>query len=67
MAECRYDNRFNSEHLHKLREALLRRIGEERFKILEWKHNQPKKWSDFELQEMIKYYQEQIKEMLSEK
>lgn len=67
MAECRYDNRFNSEHLHKLREALLRRIGEDRFKILEWKHNQPKKWSDFELQEMIKYYQEQIKEMLSEK
>lgn len=67
MAECSYDNRFNSEHLHKLREALIARIGEQRFQILEWKHNQSKKWSDFELQELIKYYKALNKKMLSEK
>lgn len=67
MAECSYDNRFNSEHLHKLRESLIARIGEKRFQILEWKHNQTKKWSDFELQELIKYYKALNKKMLSEK
>lgn len=67
MAECRFDNRFNAEHLHKLREALVQRIGEKRFQILEWKHNQTKKWSDFELKEMIKYYQALVEKMLEEK
>lgn len=67
MAECSFDNRFNAEHLHKLREAVIRRIGEKRFQILEWKHNQTKKWSDFELQELIKYYKALNKKMLEEK
>lgn len=67
MAECRYDNRFNAEHLHKLREALIHRIGEKNFHILEWKHNQTKKWSDCEIKELIKYYQSLNKKMLAEK
>lgn len=67
VAECRYDNRFNAEHLHKLRETLILRIGEKRFQILEWKHNQSQKYSDFELQELIKYYQALNKKMLAEK
>lgn len=67
MAECRYDNRFNAEHLHKLREALIHRIGEKKFQILEWKHNQTKKWNDFELKELIKYYQALNKKMRTEK
>lgn len=67
MAECSYDNRFNAEHLHKLREALIKRIGEQRFQLLEWKHNQTKQWTDFELQELIKHYKKLNKEMLAEK
>lgn len=67
VAECRYDNRFNAEHLHKLRETLILRIGEKRFQILEWKHNQSQKYSDFELQELIKRYQALNKKMLAEK
>lgn len=67
MAECRYDNRFNAEHLHKLREALIQRIGKMRFNKLERKHNKTKKWSDFELQELIKYYQALNKKMEAEK
>lgn len=67
MAECSYDNRFNAEHLHKLREALIRRIGEQRFQLLEWKHNQTKKWTDFELQELIKHYRSLNKKMMAEK
>lgn len=66
MAECRYDNRFNAEHLHKMREALIKKLGEERFQLLEWKHNQSKKWSEFELKALIKYYQQLIDEMKSE-
>lgn len=66
IAECRYDNRFNAEHLHKMREALIKKLGEERFELLEWKHNQSKKWSEFELKALIKYYQQLIDEMKSE-
>lgn len=67
MAECAYDNRFNSEHLHKLREAVIARIGEQRFQLLEWKHNQTKKWTDYELKELIKYYKMLNNKMLAEK
>lgn len=55
-AECRSCNRFKADHLIGYRENLIRKIGQMRFDKLTWKASQTKKWSDFELQELIKYY-----------
>lgn len=55
-AECRSCNRFRADHLVGYRENLIRKIGQMRFDKLAWKAAQGKKWSDFELQELIKYY-----------
>lgn len=65
VAECSYDNRFNSSHLHHLGRYLERKLGEQRFALLEWKHNQVRKYSVWELDELTKYYKaltEQMKE-----
>lgn len=56
VAECSYDNRFNSSHLHRLGEYMRRRLGEQRFALLEWKHSQARKWTPWELDELTKYY-----------
>lgn len=55
-SECRFCNRFKADHLISYRENLIKRIGEQRYDNLEWKSHQTKKWSDFELKELIKYY-----------
>ena len=55
-AECSFDNRFNAEHLVGYREHLIEKIGAQRFALLEVKHNQVKKWSTWELEQLIKYY-----------
>jgi len=55
-AECKYDNRFNAEHLEFYRDNLIKKIGQKNFDILKWESSQTKKWSDFELKELIKYY-----------
>ena len=67
LAECRYDNRFNAEHLHKLKDGVVSRIGEQRFTLLEWKHNQPKKWTEFEIEVLIDHYKLEVKRLKSEK
>lgn len=54
--ECRFCNRFSSDHLVGYRENLIRKIGVQRFALLEVKHNQVKKWSTWELEQLIKYY-----------
>lgn len=61
--ECNYDNRMNSSHLHNLGKYLEKKLGKQGFDLLEWKHNQPKKWSDFELQAMIDYYTKEAKKL----
>jgi hypothetical protein len=66
-AECRYCNRMRADHLVGYRENLIRKIGKEMYDILSWQHNQTKKWSDFELQHLIDYYQDKIGEMKTHK
>lgn len=61
--ECAYDNRMNSSHLHNLGKYLEKKLGKQGFELLEWKHNQSKKWSDFELQAMIDYYTKEAKKL----
>ena len=65
--ECAYDNRFNSEHLIKLNQYVLERIGETRYKMLSLKAHSTKKWSNFELEELIKYYSIIVAELSKKK
>lgn len=65
--ECAYDNRFNSEHLIKLNQHVLNRIGETRYKMLSVKAHSTKKWSCFELEQLIKYYSALVKKLSDEK
>lgn len=62
-AECSYDNRMNSSHLDGLGKYLKKKLGEQKFQMLEWQHNQPCKLGEFELAEMIKMYQKKVIEL----
>ena len=66
-AECRSCNRFCADHLVGYRKNLIAKIGEHRLDVLEWRAHQMKKWSDFELKELIKHYQVKVKELKQEK
>lgn len=66
-AECRSCNRFRADHMIGYRENLVRKIGQMRFDKLAWKAAQTRRWTDFELQELIKYYKALNKKMMAEK
>ena len=65
--ECSQCNRFSSDHIARYQVNLVRKIGQKRFEKLVWKHNSTKKWCDFELEELIKYYTEKIKVLQEQK
>lgn len=60
-------NRFDASHLIGYRENLIKKIGQQRFDLLRVKSNQTKKWSAFELEELIKYYTALVAKMEEEK
>ena len=62
-AECRHCNRFIADHLDAYRTHLIQKIGENEFNKLSLLAHGSRKWSRYELDEMIKYYQGKIKEM----
>ena len=66
-AECRYCNRFSADHLIGYRENLIKKIGEQRFKLLDIKAHETKKWSHFELEQLTKYYKSLVKKLQKEK
>lgn len=66
-AECRFCNRFSADHLIGYRENLIKKIGTQRFLLLEVKANSIKKWSCFELEQLIKYYTVLGKKLSEEK
>ena len=55
-AECRACNRFSADHLIRYEANLKAKIGQLRFDKLAWRASQAKKWTDFELIELTKYY-----------
>lgn len=61
--ECRGCNRFSADHLHGYQTHLIEKIGRQRFNHLIVLHNTTKKFTEFELQEMIKYYSILVKSM----
>lgn len=66
-SECSCCNRFSADHLDGYRENLIKKIGQQRFDLLRVRANQTKKWSVFELQELIKYYTTLVQKIESEK
>lgn len=66
-AECNACNRFSSEHLIGYRERLLRKIGETRFNMLAVQAREVRKWSDFELEQLIIHYKKEVARLSKEK
>lgn len=58
---------FKADHLIGYEKNLIAKIGKQKFDMLAVQAHQTKKYSDFELQELIKYYQALNKKMLAEK
>ena len=66
-AECRYCNRFSADHIIGYRENLIKKIGEQRFTLLDIKAHETKKWSHFELEQLAKYYRALVDKLQREK
>lgn len=66
-AECSHCNRFLSDHLIGYQTNLIRKVGMGRFELLGVKAHQTKKWTDFELEAMIKHYKQEVKRLSAEK
>lgn len=66
-AECSSCNRMKSDHLDGYRGNLISKIGQKRFDLLQFKKNQTKHWSDFELEELIKLYKEKARVLKQQK
>ena len=65
--ECRYCNRFSADHIIGYRENLIKKIGEQRFMLLDIKAHETKKWSHFELEQLAKYYRALVEKLQKEK
>lgn len=66
-AECRYCNRFKADHLEGYRENLIAKIGQQKFDLLKVKAAGTSKMSDFEYEQLIKYYKALNKKLRKEK
>ena len=65
--ECEWDNCWNGEHLLTYKENLIKKIGMQRFQMLEVESRQTRKWSNFEIKAMIKHYSQKIVHLASQK
>lgn len=65
--ECKYCNRFDSEHLEGYRDNLIRKIGENEFMKLKVLKSSTKHFLHTELIEMINYYKNESKRLSTEK
>lgn len=55
-AQCRKCNRFMEGNMQGYRQGLVAKYGEQKVLLLEAKKNQARKYSDFEYEQLIKYY-----------
>lgn len=60
-AECRYCNRFSSDHLIAYQNNLVRKIGQHRFDMLNVKAHSTCHYLDSEIEEMISHYSNEVK------
>lgn len=66
-AECKYCNRFRSDHMEGYRRNLITKIGQQRFDLLEVKAHSITKKDEFKMQLLIKYYEEKVDELIKQK
>ena len=66
-AECRHCNRFKADHLEGYRGNLITKIGQQKFDLLKVKVASTSKMTDFEYEQLIKYYKALNKKLRKEK
>lgn len=66
-AECRACNRFSADHLIGYEKNLITKIGQQKFNLLKAKAAAASKMSDFEYEQLIKYYKALNKKLRKEK
>lgn len=66
-AECRHCNRFKADHLEGYRVNLITKIGQQKFDLLKVKAAGTSKMTDFEYEQLIKYYKTLNKKLRKEK
>jgi len=62
-AQCRKCNRFQEGNIQGYRKGLIEKYGEPQVELLESMQNQMCKISEFELEQMIIFYTEKVKEL----
>ena len=62
-AQCRKCNRFQEGNIQGYRKGLIEKYGEDKVELLESMQNQTNKISEFELEQMIIFYTEKVKEL----
>ena len=65
--ECKWDNRFNVDHLHGYFAFMLNRYGEEKMQELTDRKNGTVKYTRLGLESMIEHYTEKVKQLKKEK
>lgn len=66
-AQCRHCNRFMEGNIQNYRKRLISKYGEQRLILLEAKQSITRKYSDFEYEQLIKYYKALSKKLRKEK
>ena len=66
-AECRACNRFSADHLINYEKNLIAKIGQQKFDLLKVKAAGTSKMSDYEYEQLIKYYKALNKKLRKEK
>ena len=64
-AQCRSCNRFKDGNIIGYREGLIKKIGIKKVELIEARRHETKKWSKFELETLINYYQDEISKLLN--
>ena len=67
MPKCRHCNRFKADHLEGYRVNLIDKIGQQKFALLKVKAAGTTKMTDFEYEQLIKYYKTLNKKLRKEK
>lgn len=60
---CRYCNRYLDGNMLEYRKWMVKKYGEQQVGLLESRRFETKKWSLFELQVLIKHYEEEVKKL----
>jgi hypothetical protein len=66
-AACKKCNWLGQGEDVKFREGLIAKYGQREYDLLITRKYTSKKWTKFELEYLIKYYSEQVKELLKQK